>query len=146
MYVQSSIIINVKRNTNTEPKGRKARYIMSYLTEQKTELAQAQVTEALLRMSKLQIHSNAIKEFLESGKLNRSERGILYWLEQDEEKMVREWEKETGNMVYHVIKDNTEIGLLYTFLYVSDDTEDWEEDREDIENNIAFTYVKKCYH
>ena len=112
---------------------------MSYLTEQKTELAQAQVTEALLRMSKLQIHSNAIKEFLESGKLNRSERGILYWLEQDEEKMVREWEKETGNMVYHVIKDNTEIGLLYTFLYVSDDTEDWEEDREDIENNIAFT-------
>ena len=75
---------------------------MSYLTEQKTELAQAQVTEALLRMSKLQIHSNAIKEFLESGKLNRSERGILYWLEQDEEKMVREWEKETGNMVYHV--------------------------------------------
>lgn len=41
--------------------------------------------------------------------------------------MVREWEKETGNMVYHVIKDNTEIGLLYTFLYVSDDTEDWEE-------------------
>ena len=65
MYVQSSIIINVKRNTNTEPKGRKARYIMSYLTEQKTELAQAQVTEALLRMSKLQIHSNAIKEFLQ---------------------------------------------------------------------------------
>lgn len=47
---------------------------MSYLTEQKTELAQAQVTEALLRMSKLQIHGNAIKEFLESGKLNRSER------------------------------------------------------------------------
>ena len=117
---------------------------MSYLTEQKTELAQAQVTEALLRMSKLQIHSNTIKEFLESGKLNRSERGILYWLEQDEEKMVREWEKETGNMVYHVIKDNTEIGLLYTFLYVSDDTEDWEEDREDIENNIAFTYVKNA--
>ena len=144
MYAQSSIIINVKRNTNTEQKGREARYIMSYLTEQKTELAQAQVTEALLRMSKLQIHSNAIKEFLESGKLNRSERGILYWLEQDEEKMVREWEKETGNMVYHVIKDNTEIGLLYTFLYVSDDTEDWEEDREDIENNIAFTYVKNA--
>ena len=115
---------------------------MSYLTEQKTELAQAQVTEALLRMGALQIHGNAIKEFLESGKLNRSEGGILYWLEQDEEKMVREWEKETGNMVYHVIKSYAEFGVLYTYLYVSDDTEDWEEDREDIENEIAFAYVK----
>lgn len=115
---------------------------MSYLTEQKTELAQAQVTEALLRMGALQIHGNAIKEFLESGKLNRSEGGILYWLEQDEEAMVREWEKETGNMVYHVIKSYTEFGVLYTYLYVSDDTEDWEEDRADIENEIAFAYVK----
>lgn len=113
---------------------------MSYLTEQKTELAQ--VTEALLRMGALQIHGNAIKEFLESGKLNRSEGGILYWLEQDEEAMVREWEKETGNMVYHVIKSYTEFGVLYTYLYVSDNTEDWEEDREDIENEIAFAYVK----
>ena len=114
---------------------------MSYLTEQKTELAQAQVAEAFLRMRSLKIRGNAIKEFLKSGKLNLSKGGVLYWLDHEEQEMVKEWEMETGNMVYHVIKDNPEIGLLYTFLYVSRHTEEWETDREDIENNIAFTYV-----
>lgn len=57
---------------------------MSFLTEQKTEIAQAQVTEALLRMKKLKLHENVIKDFLENGKLNQSEVcGLLYWLNED---------------------------------------------------------------
>ena len=88
---------------------------MSYLTKQTTQLRQAQVAEALLRMDKLKIHENAVNEFKENGKLNRSESaivfgcrvGVLYWLTEEEEKMVREWEKDTGNLVYHVIKNHT---------------------------------------
>lgn len=116
---------------------------MSYLTEQTTEIRQAQVTEALLRMKALELHENVINEFKNSGKLNLSERiGILYWLDEEEEKMVREWEKETENVVYHVIKNHTEFGLCYAFLYVSPHTEEWEMDNEDLKEGCPLVYVK----
>ena len=121
--------------------------------QQTTEIAQAQVTEALLRMKKLKIHENALKEFKESGKLNKSENfhlngdgesriAILYWLDEKEEKMVRDWEKETGNMVYHVIKNKMVFGLCYSFLYVSQETEEWEHDNEDMKQGYQLVYVK----
>lgn len=121
---------------------------MSYLTEQKTEIAQAQVAEALLRMKKLDLHPNAINEFKNEGKLNKSvpaignRAGILYWLDEDEEKMVREWEKKTGNMVYHVIRNHLEFGICYSFLYVSTEPEEWEMDNEDLKEGYPLAYVK----
>ena len=115
---------------------------MSYLTQQTTEIAQAQVTETLLRMKRLGLHENAVKEFHDCGKLNYSERGILYWLDEQEEAMVREWEKKTGNMVYHVIKNRMEFGLCYSFLYVSKYTEEWCEDGDDLKEGCPMVYVK----
>lgn len=109
---------------------------------QKTELGQAQVAEALLRMKKLKLHENVIHEFKSEGKINRSEfGGILYWLDEKENGMVKEWEEETGNMVYHVIKNHTDLGVLYSFLYVSKYTEEWESDMADLEEGYAFVYV-----
>ncbi len=115
---------------------------MSYLTQQTTAEAQAQVKEALERMKKLRIHENAVKEFAENGKLNLSERGILFWLNEAEEKMVRDWEKKTGNIVYHVIKNNMVFGLCYSFLYVSKESEEWELDNEDLTDACPYAYVK----
>lgn len=116
---------------------------MSYLTEQKTQLRAAQVTEALLRMKKLNLHEEVIQEFLREGKVNRSESdmGILFWLDETEEKMVRDWEEETGNVVYHVIKKPMVFGLCYALLYVSTHTEEWELDNEDAEAGSPFVYV-----
>lgn len=109
----------------------------------------AQKHEALLRMKKLDLHENAIREFKEEGKLNRSDPamgnrvGVLYWLTDEETKMVRDWEKETGHLVYHVIKNNlVDIGLCYSFLYVSKDADEWESDNTDLEDGIQFAYVK----
>ena len=123
---------------------------MSYLKNQKTEIGRAQVSEALLRMKALNIHENAIREFESEGMLNFSEKGmifgvpvgVLYWLDEEESKMVKAWEQETGNMVYHVIKDHTTIGVMYSFLYVSTYTEEWERDREDLSEGYALAYVK----
>lgn len=121
---------------------------MSILTKSDV-IAVAQKHEALLRMKKLDIHENAIREFKEEGKLNLSEPamgnriGVLYWLNEVEEKMVRKWEKETGHLVYHVIKNNlVELGLCYSFLYVSKDPDVWQTDNEDMEEGIQFAYVK----
>lgn len=116
---------------------------MSYLEQQTSEIAQAQVVEALLRMKHLKLHENVINEFKETGKINLSENGgILYWLNDDENNMVRQWEKETGNLVYHVIKNNMEFGLCYSFLYVSSDTDEWLYDEEYLKKGYPIVYVK----
>lgn len=115
------------------------------------EVKTAQKHEALLRMKKLRLHENVIREFTEDGTLYRSEGarlpngvriGILYWLTDDEKEMVREWEEQTGNMVYHVIQNRTEFGMLYSFLYVSTYTDEWEMDNEDLEAGCPVAYVK----
>lgn len=116
---------------------------MSYLEQQTSEIAQAQVVEALLRMKNLKLHENVINEFKETGKINLSEHGgILYWLNEEENKMVRQWEKETSNLVYHVIKNNMEFGLCYSFLYVSPYTDEWLNDNEDLKEGYPIVYVK----
>lgn len=125
---------------------------MSYLSMQTTEMGQAQVTEALLRMKALRLHENVINEFKTNGKLNKSENlrmfgagpivPVLYWLDEEEEKMVREWEKETGNIVYHLILNHTTMGTQYSFLYVSKYAEEWEMDNEDLKAGYPIVYVK----
>lgn len=110
--------------------------------EENIEMRIKQELEAEERIKKLNLHPNAVKEFLEGRKLNLSERGMLYWLNDDEEKMVRSWEDETGNIVYHVIKNNMEFGLCYSFLYVSKYEEEWEDDNIDLEDGYPLAFVK----
>ena len=115
-------------------------------------IAEAQKVEALLRMKKLDLHENAIREFKEEGKLNLSEGakvfgvpvGVLYWLNDEEQKMVDEFEKEYGGKVYHVVKTSTTFGLLYSMLYVSKHPEEWEDDDKSLEEGYAFAYVKNA--
>lgn len=115
-------------------------------------IAEAQKAEALLRMKKLDLHENAIREFKEEGKLNLSEGakifglpvGVLYWLNEEEQKMVAEFEKKNGGKVYHVIKSNTTFGLLYSMLYVSKNPDEWERDNADLEEGFQFAYVKNA--
>ena len=83
------------------------------------------VAEGVKRMEILKMMPQPIKEFKEEGKLNLSEHGgLLYWLNEEQEQMVRDWEEAHGNVVYHVIHDYTNIGELLTFLYVSKYTEE----------------------
>ena len=101
-----------------------------------------QRTEALKRMELLKLHENVIDDFKEISLLNQSELGgILYWVEGEMEKKIREWEEKTGNLVYHVIHDYTEFGELLSLLYVSQYEDEWETDREDIQDGYALAYV-----
>lgn len=101
-----------------------------------------QRTEALKRMELLKLHENVIDDFKEIALLNQSELGgILYWVEGEMEKKIREWEEKTGNLVYHVIHDYTEFGELLSLLYVSQYEDEWETDREDIQDGYALAYV-----
>lgn len=101
----------------------------------------SQVEEAVARMKLLEILKTPINEFKKDGVINRSENGILYWLDDEEKQMVADFEKDYGGVVYHAIKTLSNIGLMYSLLYVSKHTEEWEMDRADIQEGRAFVYV-----
>lgn len=103
-----------------------------------------QKREALARMAILRLHENVVREFKEEGKLNISEKnGMLFWLNDEQKKMVEEWESESGNVVYHIIHSHAvDIGELYSFLYVSVHEEEWERDREDLKDDCPLVFVK----
>ena len=97
--------------------------------------------EALRRMKKLKIHKNVLEEFV-NGTLNESENGgCLYWLNENEKKIVEQFEEDHKAVVYHVIHQLTNIGELYSLLYVSHDDEEWEASNKDLDNGEALVYV-----
>ncbi len=98
--------------------------------------------EALERMKMLNLFENAIRDFQQDNKVNMSECGFLYWLDDEQTKMVSEFETEHDALVYHVIHNYTEFGELLTFFYVSDHEEEWGYDRADLKDGYACAYVK----
>jgi len=106
------------------------------------ELRQKQKEEAIKRMKALDMLEQPIKEFIEEDKLNLSEGpGLLYWLNEEEQEMVKKFEEQNDAVVYHVIKSNSSIGLMYSLLYVSQYLEEWEMDSSDLGDNTALAYV-----
>lgn len=105
-------------------------------------LREKQKQEAIERMKMLKIYSQAIKEFEKENVINVSEHGgILFWLDDEQQAMVKRFEEKYNAVVYHVIHNYTEFGELYSLLYVSKHEEEWDYDRDDIKHNIALSYV-----
>ena len=108
-----------------------------------------QIKEALYRMYSLRLMKQVIQDFINEKKIYYSERldsrfnAILYWVSNDKnlEKKINEFENRTGSLVYHVQLLHTTIGDMYSFLYVSNNPDDWENDREDLRNQQCFVYV-----
>ena len=106
-------------------------------------LKNEQKKEAIKRMMKLDIYTQAIKEFEKDNVLNKSESGgILFWLDENEKKMVKEFEEKYKATIYHLIHNYTEFGELYSLLFVSKYKEDWDYDNDDLNHNICLAYVK----
>lgn len=98
--------------------------------------------EAIRRMKMLGIFPETIKQF-EAGYVSRSEPpfGAYYWVEGEELEALRKFEEEHDCLVYTVVRSYTSIGLMDSYLFVGDDIEGWELDRDDLENGYAFTYT-----
>ena len=105
-------------------------------------LREKQKQEAIERMKMLKIYTQAIKEFEKDNVINVSEHGgILFWLDDEQQEMVKRFEEKYNAVVYHVIHNYTEFGELYSLLYVSQHEEEWDYDRDDIKHNISLSYV-----
>lgn len=102
-----------------------------------------QKQEAIARMKKLDIYTPAITDFEKENLINKSEHGgILYWLNENEKEMVKEFEEKYGAMVYHIIHNYTNFGELYALLFVSKYKDEWGYDNDDLNHNICLAYVK----
>ncbi len=98
--------------------------------------------EALFMMKTLKLNEKAIKQFKDEGVVSRSEViGILYWATDEEKAFIKELE-EKGMMVYHIIRMNTNYGLMSNYLYVSDYKDDWEVMKECVKKGQVHAYVK----
>ena len=106
------------------------------------KMKEKQKAEAIKRMKKLKVISGAIKQFDEDGQIMVCENGFLYWLDDEQKKMVKDFEEEYGGLVYMVIHNMTEFGELYSMLYVSQHEDEWNMDWEDLEDGIAMAFVK----
>lgn len=106
------------------------------------ELKIKQKQEAIERMKMLKIYSQAIKEFEKENVINVSEHGgILFWLDDEQQEMIKRFEEKYNAVVYHVIHNYTEFGELYSLLYVSQHEQEWDYDKDDIKHDIALCYV-----
>ena len=79
-----------------------------------------------------------------SEKLYMSDRYMIREVKDNEKELIKainEFEKEYNAYVYHIVYSNTNIGQLYTMLYVSSHEEEWESDRADIKEKQLYAYV-----
>ncbi|MDU2025372.1 MAG: hypothetical protein E6729_07400 [Finegoldia magna] len=105
------------------------------------DLKQLQINEAIKRMKLIRIFDKTIDEFKEEGTISKSIRGGLYWIDNDDEKRVQEFEEKYNAVVYSIIENNTEFGKIQALFYVSKNVDEWNLDVEDLENGISNCYV-----
>lgn len=99
--------------------------------------------EAIKRMKILQLHQNVLDDFMNENKLNKSDSplGSLYWLDEEEIKIVKDFEKRHNALVYHVIHTFSNLGETYELLFVTTEKEEWENEKRDLKNGFAFAQV-----
>ena len=99
--------------------------------------------EAIERMEILKIQKRAIKEFKEQSKLNKSEGklGKLYYLNEQEIELVKEYERESNALIYHIIHTISNLGETYELLFVAKEKDDWKDEKMDLKRGFATAKV-----
>ncbi|MBO0474858.1 hypothetical protein JZO86_14240 [Enterococcus ureasiticus] len=111
------------------------------------------IKEAINRMRQLGFYKEAINDFIESGAVKNSVRtkiigigtqpiitAFVYDLSKEQQKCIADFEKKYDSFVYHVIETHFEFGIVNDLLYVSNNTDQWEMEREDISSNTPCVY------
>ena len=108
-----------------------------------------QKQEALKRMKMLKLMPEVIKDFEKNNRVYYSERqnamfnAVLYWLDNEDKfvELVKEFEKKHNALVYHCQLTHLEFGDCLSLLYVSAQEEEWEQDRQYLNEGFPIVYV-----
>lgn len=109
------------------------------------ELKILQKEEAVKRLLEMDYFEDSLNEFISEDKISKSEpNGAIFWLSEDEQKIVDDFEKKWNALVFHVIHSFAQFGELYNLLYISKNEEEWSEDLERNEDGtfMSFVYVE----
>ena len=104
--------------------------------------------EAIKRMKALKLFAPCVRAFKNDDEVQLTEPfGGLYEFSSNEElnRYIEDFETEYSALVYHVIHSafnvDGDVWEMYHLLYVSDHTDEWEMDHEDIEQGYVMAYV-----
>lgn len=100
---------------------------------------------AISAMKTLDIYKPYIKKFEKDGTVTLFERFGGYYIDEVQEpellKKIRDFEEETGSLVYAVTHNMFEFGECYSFLIISKYEEEWGMTLEEVKDGYAFSYV-----
>ena len=99
--------------------------------------------EALERMKMMGYWGQAREAFRKRNAVfvNEPPFGAVYDLDPQMKEDVKKFEQEHNALVYMVVRAFTVFGVLDSYLYVSDEKEEWDMDRADIAEGLVFTYT-----
>lgn len=99
--------------------------------------------EVIKRMKILRLHQNVLDDFINENKLNKSDSpvGALYWLDEKELEMVKDFENKHNVIVYHIIHTFSNLGETYELLFITKEKEEWEAEKVDLKNGFALAQV-----
>lgn len=103
-------------------------------------------TEAIRRLKMFKYYPPSINDFKYRDiiMVNSPPLGGHFWLSDDEQKIIDEFQEKNDGLPYAVIESFTDFGHLYNILYVESDDEDWNYFNEDLKNGMTFAYVHNC--
>jgi hypothetical protein len=100
---------------------------------------------AIKCLQELGVYKPYINKFKKDGTVTLFERFGGYYIDEDQEpellKKIREFEAETGSLVYAVTHEFFMFGECYSFLIISKYDEEWEMTLEEVKDGYAFAYV-----
>lgn len=100
---------------------------------------------ALSAMKSLDILPAYINKFKKDGTITLFERFAGFYIDEYNEpellKKIKDFEAETGSIVYAVTHEMFMFGECYSFLIISKYEEEWEYVLEDVKEGYAFSYV-----
>ncbi len=114
------------------------------------DLRMKQKAEALERLESIKgLNKKVIQDFKTQGVVYYSERlnaifdGILYYTsnEEDIENTIKNFEKKYNYLVYHAILTHTTFGNVLSLLYVSNNVDEWNNDKYCLRLGEACSYV-----
>ena len=116
------------------------------------DLKEQQKNEALNRLRLLQMKfellENVVTEFEQndilyySEYINKNAQGILYYISNSKELIntIKEFEDKHQAKVYHAILTPLTYGRMLSLLYVSQYTEEWQRDRNELSEGLPLAY------
>lgn len=116
------------------------------------DLRDLQKTEAIERLKilqdKFELMETVTKEFKKdnvvyySEYVNHNFQAILYWVTNEEKyvNIIKEVEEQKNILVYHAILTPTINGTRLTLLYVSQYQDEWQNDRDELQEGLPVAY------